>query len=326
MSVITEKALLTNLAVSQWTARKLDRKETDELAKRHGAVHDAARVNKALLPMAGPLDKIHKKTGEIRSYVYTNTLPWAVDGSRILPAANYIDFASHVRQMLAEWDQLVQTFVGMYPALQAEAQALLNGLYKPEDYPPASAVAAKFKASVSFFPVPSENDFRASFNAEEDERLREELREQLALAQTKAARDCWERLYDVAKHAADKLSDPKAIFRDSLVENAQEICRLLPKLNITDDSQLETMRQEVEKHLCSHVPDVLRLPGPTREGVAQAMREVAKNIAAVLGDDAPAVVQTAPVAAPVPVPEPTKSDAAQKLNDIFAKMGAFYGT
>lgn len=326
MSVITDKALLVNLAVSQWTARKLDRKETQELAKRHGSVADAARVNKALLPMAAPLDAIHKKTGELRQYLYTHTLPWAVDGSRILPTVGYMDFTADMRRLLAEWDTLVADFVTQYPTLKAHAQVTLNGMYKPDDYPDVAQVKAKFKASVSFFPVPSENDFRAALSAEEDARLRDELREQLESAQRAAARECWARLYDVVKHAADKLADPKGIFRDSLVENAQEICKLLPKLNLTDDPKLEQMRRTVENSLCAHTPEALRLPGSTREQVADTLRTVANTIERELGGTSAPVSAPTPSPAPTPAPVPVapKTDAAASLDDILAKMGAFY--
>ena len=41
------------------------------------------------------------------------------------------------------------------------------------------------------------------------------------------------------------MADPKKVFRDSLVENARELCELLPKLNMTDDPNLEAIRKEL---------------------------------------------------------------------------------
>ena len=46
---------------------------------------------------------------------------------------------------------------------------------------------------------------------------------------------------------AEKLADPKAVFRDTLVENTKEVCSILSRLNFADDPDLETMRQQVEE-------------------------------------------------------------------------------
>jgi phosphoenolpyruvate carboxylase len=70
---------------------------------------------------------------------------------------------------------------------------------------------------------------------------------------------------------ADKLADPTGIFRDSMVENAREICAMLPRLNFTDDANLEAMRQEVESKIAKYHPDALRQdPVLRRDTAAEA--------------------------------------------------------
>jgi len=54
------------------------------------------------------------------------------------------------------------------------------------------------------------------------------------------------------------LSDPEAIFRDSLVDNIIKITELLPRLNINNDPQLDQMRRKIEESLCAYSPDQLR--------------------------------------------------------------------
>jgi len=271
---LSDKALLVSLNISQWAARKLDKRETQELAAKHGTVEGVARVNKALLPGAVALDKVHKKTGEIRTFFYEQTLPWGMEGSRILPSANYMQFVSTLRGKLSEWDQLYTQFKQDYPALQAQARVDLNGLYRDEDYPDVSEMDRKFKADVSFFPVPDAGDFRVTISNDELARLQQDVTERVEEAMGVAMRDCWERLHKIVKHAHEKLADPKAIFRDSLVENAKDLCSLLPRLNITNDAQLEAMRQDLEGALCSHAPEVLRLSAATRAETASKMADI----------------------------------------------------
>jgi hypothetical protein len=46
---LSRKATLVSVNVSQWTARRLDRKVTDEVNRQHNAAKDAGRYNKLLI-------------------------------------------------------------------------------------------------------------------------------------------------------------------------------------------------------------------------------------------------------------------------------------
>ena len=62
-------AMLVELSVSQWTARKLDRSVSDELvANKQAKDKGAARVNKHLLAGRNELEVINKFVTETRSY------------------------------------------------------------------------------------------------------------------------------------------------------------------------------------------------------------------------------------------------------------------
>jgi hypothetical protein len=92
--------------------------------------------------------------------------------------------------------------------------------------------------------------------------------------QQEAMNDCWHRLYKHVEHIAEKLSDPKNIFRDSMVENARETCDLLTRLNVADDPNLEAMRQQVEAKLLGHHPDTLRNDPDVRQDAAEEARKI----------------------------------------------------
>jgi hypothetical protein len=62
--------------------------------------------------------------------------------------------------------------------------------------------------------------------------------------------DAWDRLHDVLGKLSEKLAgSEKQLFRDSLVNNAVDLCELLSKLNVTNDSKLETCRKKLESAL-----------------------------------------------------------------------------
>lgn len=101
-------------------------------------------------------------------------------------------------------------------------------------------------------------------------------------AEQAALKDVWNRLYERVKHIAEKLADPKAIFRDSMVENAKEICALLPRLNFADDPNLEAMRQQVEASLLKH-PDALRNDPDLRRDTAAEAKKIMDAMGAFMG-------------------------------------------
>ena len=278
---LNDRALLVQLKVSQWTARKYDKKATKEVADSNGTTTAAGRYNKSLLPMNDLLDNIHKKTTFIRAKYYENTLPWGMDGTQMLPTSNYLNFMAEFRKERGEWNILVSNFIHGYDSMVLDAQRILGSLYDHRDYPSATDLRSKFDMDVAVFPIPS-SDFRVSIASDELTRIQQDVERRVKDAEQAALKDVWTRLYERVKHMAEKLADPKAIFRDSMVENAREICALLPRLNFSDDPHLETMRQQVEASLIKH-PDALRNDPDLRRDTAAEAKKIMDAMGAFMG-------------------------------------------
>lgn len=278
---LNDRALLVQLSISQWLARKYDKRATKDIANAHGTSIDVGRYNKALLPMNDLLDRVHKKATFIREKYYKNTLPWGMDGTMMLPTSNYLQFMNDFRKEKSEWLVCVNDFVTAYPQLVLNAQQLLGGLYDPADYPAQHLIADKFKMDMAIFPVPS-SDFRVSIASEELSRIQQDVEARVKDAQQAALQEVWQRLFERVKHMADKLADPKAIFRDSLVENAREICAMLPRLNFADDPNLEAMRSEVESKLLKH-PEALRNDPDLRSDTAAEAKRIMDVMGSFMG-------------------------------------------
>ena len=97
------------------------------------------------------------------------------------------------------------------------------------------------------FPVPS-NDFRVSIGDEELSRIQQDVEARVQNSAQQAMEEAWQRLYDRVKHMAEKLADPKSVFRDTLVENTKEVCSILSRLNFADDPNLETCVNKLSSH------------------------------------------------------------------------------
>ena len=279
---LSDKALLVQLNISQWTARKYDKRATEQVAQQNGSASQAGRYNKSLLPMNDALNNIHQKSTLIRKKFYTNTLPWGIEGTMMLPSANYLNFMTEFRKEKADWESLVDTFYHEYPRLHADAQRFLGNLYNKADYPELYDIQRKFNMDMAVFPVPS-NDFRVSIGDAELERIQQDVEARVENSAQQAMKEAWQRLYDRVKHMAEKLADPKAVFRDTLVENTKEVCSILSRLNFADDPDLETMRQQVEGSLANNHPESLRNDPDLRKNKAEEAKAIMDKMGAFMG-------------------------------------------
>ena len=278
MNELSAKALLVSLNISQWAARKLDKRESAIVEARNDTCAGAARVNKSLLPMASSLDRIHKLTGAIRTDYYKLTLPWD-NGTGIIKAESYLAFAQTMSDHKLAWQQAVNKFVDEYDQLREDSKHLLGDLYREEDYPQHSEVARKFSIDLAFYPVPDAGDWRVSLGDEEIAALREQITSKVQESEARAMSEAWRRVFEVVEKAHERLASPDNVFRDSLIDNAKELCAILPTLNITDDPQLESMRREIERSLCGHDPQDLREDEGLRSEVSEELDALMRKMA-----------------------------------------------
>ena len=268
------KAVLVQLNISQWTARKYDKRVTQEVSDKHNTVGDVGRYNKALLPDNDLLKRIQKKATAIRTEYYANTLGWGVtDGIQLLPSANYMDFMEQFREHRAEWQVLVDEFISQYMQLKDNAERTLGDMYNESDYPEEHELRSKFAMDMTVLPVPSD-DFRVEIGSDEMERIADEVRSQVEGAYQSSIKEIWQRLYDKVETMNAKLSDPKAVFRDTLTENLSDVCDLLTRMNINNDPDLESIRQQVDSELARNHPDALRNDPIKRREVADKSKDI----------------------------------------------------
>src|SRR5580700_10303118 len=90
-NALSERAMLVSLLVSVWSARKHDGRISDKVAAEHGADRSMGRYAKHLLPR-DVLAAVNTANTALRDHHNLNTLAWGDDGTRILPAVNYLGY------------------------------------------------------------------------------------------------------------------------------------------------------------------------------------------------------------------------------------------
>ncbi len=275
------RAMLVSLRISAWSARKYDRKVSQDTAAAHGTTLDAGRYNKHLLPGDAPAYKaLVSHIADLRVQHYAQTLPWSDDGWRHLPVKNYQAYTDMVRAGMHEADSLLAEFIREYPMYQASARTVLNGMYSDADYP--DNIASKYSWGVEYNPVPSGTDFRVSIAQDEIQAIAARTEERVKQAFSEAQQDAVRRLADCVSKIHERLAQPDAIFRDSLIGNARELCGILTRLNLADDPKLETLRRETEL-LAMAEPSTLRDNPDVRIDTANRAQSILDAMTATYG-------------------------------------------
>lgn len=279
MNPLSSKALLVSVTISQWTARKVDARATDTAHVAHKATRAAGKYHKRLLPDAPELAKISAISSNIRKYVNDQTLPWLTDGTRILSGKNYFNFTSTIQAMRGEFDRAVLEFKQTYPSLKMKAIQDLGDLYTGAEYPDLESLSDKFGVSVDFFPMPDKSDFRVEISEFEKSEFERKIKD----TENKAMRDIGNRLLSVLKIATERLSDPSAIFRESLLENIKEMASLVPSLNIHDDPTLDSIGLDTKKLVESLDVEELRKNKGQRNIARDSLQEIELRMGAYMG-------------------------------------------
>ena len=257
---IQNASMLIDLNISTWTGRKLDKRVSEEIDHAKGTKVKAGNYNKQLLAGADKLAEVQKIVGQIRTWHYEQTLPWSDGGSRLLPMKNFFDYKNTLASLEQEFEAAVRDFLQEYPQLVSNSAFALGALFDRGEYPDVEDIQHKFKFRYAFMPLPEAGDFRVDCGDSVKQELEAQYKEFYDNKLKEAMTDMWNRLHETLTHMSDKLSNSEQprklkngeevhtkIFRDSMVENAVELCGLLTKLNVSNDTQLELARQKLEK-------------------------------------------------------------------------------
>lgn len=277
-------ALLCEFSASVWTARKLDKKKTDQVVEGAGATSKgAARVNKNLLAGRPELDEISALVTEARDYVYSNTLPWSNSGQRLIMTKRLPTFDARIREYEDNFREKVDAFTHVYPTLITAQAMALGDMFDRSEFPPVDAMRHKFAISCDYLPVPTSGDIRVDIGEQAQDELRERLEHMATVRVEKAVADVTERLTAHLQRMADRLvnetdpvtgEDKPRRFTETLVTGAFELCDLIRDYNITGDAYLDEARKTLESALAGTTSTTLRDDPAKREDVRKAVNGI----------------------------------------------------
>ena len=278
---IASSAMLVELNISVWTARKLDKRASEEVVSNKNAAKGVANVNKKLLGDCAELDAVQKFTANSRNMHYAMTLPWSDSGLRLLPTAQYFKYQQAITDAQAETERLVGEFMKAYTWEVTQAQVKLGELFNRDDYPTEDSVRSKFRFKVNYIPLPDAGDFRVDIGNETKNALAEQYSKYYESQLKVAMDDVWQRAFDALNKMSERLDygdETKKIFRDSLVDNLMDVVSIMEACNITKDPRMTQAQEDIERALRGVTPDALREDTALRLETKRKVDDIIKNL------------------------------------------------
>jgi len=278
---ISSSAMLVELNISNWSARKKDKRASSEVTLNNRAATGIANVNKKLLD-CDELDAITKFISNQRNVHYSMTMPWSDSGLRLLPTAQYFKYQETMTALADEFYRMVDEFMRVYDWEISQAQAKLGDLFNASDYPSAESVRSKFAWRMNYMPLPDAGDFRVDIGNTAVDQLTTQYQTMYDNKLQEAMGDVWQRVYTALSKMSERLDyadhEKKKIFRDSLVENVLDMVELLRVCNVTQDSQMTAMADKLDQILRGVTPDALRENGHFRSITKRAVDDAIKSL------------------------------------------------
>jgi hypothetical protein len=269
---IASSAMLVELSISGWSARKLDKKASAQVDITNSTKTKAGNYNKNLLAGTGFLDTITKYAANSRAWHLSQTLPWSDNGLRLLPMGRFLEYKKQLYDLEANYMALVDKFVIAYPNLVSAAAFQLGDLFDRTEYPEVESIPSKFKFKANYLPVPMAGDFRVDIGEEAKAELIASCEGIYNERLDNAMKSAWTRLHSCLVRVSDRLADadeqgnPKRIY-DTLVEEAVGLVDLLKHFNLTNDPTMEQARLGLSDAIKHHDADDFRGDAYLREQV-----------------------------------------------------------
>ena len=253
---ISSSAMVVEFNASVWTARKKDHKASAEVTSSNGADKGVANVFKKILGDNVELDAVQKFIGLTRNKHTSMTMPWSDSGSRLLTTAAYFNYHQEMTSRQQTFNDLVDTFLQVYPFLIAGAQAKIGSLWRANEYPTIDQVRHKFAFRIAYDELPdggNTGDWRLDLPHEAMESVRTNSASNHQLRLKGAMDSVWHRLHDnlttlVHELEVDEEGKGNRLYQ-TVFDRAIELTNMLGTCNVTGDSQMEAMRRQLDEAL-----------------------------------------------------------------------------
>ena len=281
-----KKALLVKVTVHRGQLSVKDKKAQHELAERHNADSEMINVKKRkfLREDTKPLEKAINKVVPTFHYY---TLPFQDGGWRLVTVDVLPKLEEELRKINNEIEEALSEMSIKYEEMLNNARRNLNTMFDPQEYKEFAVFKSKFSIETFYNPVPESGDVRVEADRDTIDSLKKQIEQQKDNAVKAAMSELWERTIFNINRLKDRLEaykeavekeERKPRMTKAVVEHIQDLIKMLPSMNITNDPKLEQVRQKLESEFADITIEHLKNDEAVRENSINVVNGILKNI------------------------------------------------
>ena len=265
--VLKHKALTVRLKRKKINRNKGDKLLAEELhLLKNVKEASALRVNKSLFPVEAT-KAYQQLITEAGKYFYDVTTPWDDNHWRLLSIDLYKSFTKKMKDFTRRFREAVLVFVETFAHNIELMRPILGDAFNMDDYREflysdgtvnREAILEKFSLEVEYGTVSDADDLRANLTEADREVIAQHITEQNTIKFARSQEHIITKLHDHINAIHERLSKSENIFRDTLIGNLEDLCDLIPKMNIAGDPALNKLAAEAKARLCKFDPQTLR--------------------------------------------------------------------
>ena len=273
--MLSNKALLVRLHISQWYNQASDQRAVEDVAARFNIQNSEDRYVKRLIPGAAMVS-VRRAAAALRQFHNTNTLPWSDDSIRVLSTKNFFIYQEGMAEKKNEFENAVRDFVRKFPEWIEFAKTTKGALFDIKQYPTPEELRSQFRAELSLMPFPNTADFRIDLEPHEVERIRKEAEQSVSKLMASANDHLLDTLRERVTLLYNALSNPFGIIRDATFQSILDTADLIDRMNVTENTDLQLATAAARTALADTNPDRLRTNPNNRDYTAHKLKELLK--------------------------------------------------
>ena len=285
--LLQHKALTVRLFRKKLPRNKLDKVLSAELSKLKDVQDTASlRVNKSLFTKAAT-ESYMKVLSEAGKFYYLTTSPWDDKGFRLLSIEVYPDFTKKFKNYTRDFRAAVEGFMdSIEEDINLMKESLgsafdrndYNFLYRSNGELDREELRKAFVLELEYGTVADPNDIRANLTEDDRQIIADHITKKNTEKFAASQKHLIITLHEHIVKIHERLCESTNVFRDTLIGNLEDLCDLIPKMNIANDPALNKLAADAKTMLCKWDPQTIRTDDKVRAEVAAEADKILTNM------------------------------------------------
>lgn len=270
-----EKALIVNLNISVWSARKTDKNVLREISNLYHSDQNHGSFSKLLISKTR-LEAIKDIASAARKYHNEMTLPWMDGGGRLLPSKDFQDYSFTMSNYQSEFYTTVDDFVNSYNSYIQEGLDKLGQIADTKDYPPKDQIKSKYEFNYTYFPVPDDGDFRVTLSSDFVNQLKNNFNQSHQERFDRAKQSMTREVVDLVSNAIVRLSneDESAWFKATTIDSIVTYREDHAMIELLEDQDLFVLLSDLATTASIHTVQELRSDFKNRKFISDSFKAI----------------------------------------------------